>query len=213
MKRTVYLIRHSKALKLNNKFNNEDLQIQNEKYPLSIEGERLANEKLVNDELTNLDLIVSSSYVRAIGTAKYLTINNDKEIVILPNFGERKFGVNNYDELPKDFYERQYIDNDFKMSKGESINEVIKRTFNELTNLLRKDYKRIAIVSHSKAMECLLKNWCDITIKELDVKTIDKTIELNINFKNKNIKMNNIENCMIFKLEFDDNELIDIEII
>ena len=213
MKKIVYLIRHSKAIKLNNEFNSESLQIQNEKITLSIEGEKLAKEKLVNNELSNLDLIVASNYCRAIGTAKYLTINNDKEIVILPNFGERKFGVNSYDELPKDFHKKQYLDNDYKIPNGESINEVRNRMYNELLNLLNKNYNRIAIVSHSKAMECLLRNWCDITIKELDKKTEDKTIDINIKFKDKIIKINNIENCMIFKLEFNNNELIDIEII
>ena len=213
MRKTVYLIRHSIPLKLNNDFNNESLQLQNEKNILSIEGDELARKKLVNDELTNLDLIISSSYTRAIGTAKYLTINNDKEIIILPNFGERKFGINNWDELPKDFYQKQFLDNDYKMPNGESINEVRNRMYNELSNLLNKNYNRIAIVSHSKSMESLLGRWCDITIKELDVKTIDKTIEIDIKFKNKCIKINNIENCMIFKLEFEDKELIDINVI
>ena len=213
MKKIVYLIRHSKSLKLNNDFNTENLQLQNEKNILSIEGEELAKEKLVNDELTNLDLIISSNYCRAIGTAKYLTIKNDKGIVILPNFGERKFGVNSFDELPKDFYEKQFEDENFKMPNGESTKEVRIRMFNELNNLLSKNYKRIAIVSHSKAMECLLKTWCDITIKELDRKSENKTIEINIKFKDKNIKINNIENCMIFKLEFEDNKLINIELV
>ena len=213
MKKIVYLIRHSKAIKLNNKYNFENLQTQNEKNVLSIEGEKLAKEKLVNEELTNLDLIVSSNYCRAIGTAKYLTINNDKEIVILPNFGERKFGVDSFDELPKDFYEKQFEDENFKMSNGESTKEVRIRMFNELNNLLNKDYNRIAIISHSIAMESLLAYWCDIDIKKLDTKTVDKTIEINIKFKDKNIKINNIENCMIFKLEFEDNKLINIELV
>ena len=39
---TLYLIRHSKPLKVNNTFNNDNLQIQNEKQSLSIEGECLA---------------------------------------------------------------------------------------------------------------------------------------------------------------------------
>ena len=211
--KTVYLIRHSKAMKLNNKYNFESLQIQNEKNILSIEGEELARKKLVNSELTNLDLIASSNYSRAIGTAKYLTINNNKEIVILPNFGERKFGVDSYEELPKNFYKKQFEDENFKMSNGESIKEVKIRMINELSNLLSKDYNRIAIVSHSKAIECLLAYWCKISIKELNIKTEDKTIEINIKFKDKNIKINNIENCMIFKLEFKNNELINIELV
>ena len=44
----VYLIRHSKPLKVNNEFNNDNLQIQNEKSSLSIEGENIAKEKLNN---------------------------------------------------------------------------------------------------------------------------------------------------------------------
>ena len=92
-------------------------------------------------------------------------------------------------------------------------NQLRIRIFNELNNLLNKDYNRIAIVSHSKAMESLLAYWCDITVKKLDTKTVDKTIEINIKFKDKNIKINNIENCMIFKLEFEDNKLINIELV
>ena len=44
MKTIVYLIRHSEQLKkINNIINNDNLQIQNEKTCLSIEGEMLAS--------------------------------------------------------------------------------------------------------------------------------------------------------------------------
>ena len=39
----IYLIRHSKPLKVNNNSNSDSLQIQNEKSSLSIEGENIAN--------------------------------------------------------------------------------------------------------------------------------------------------------------------------
>lgn len=44
MSTTIYLIRHSKTLKVNNNLNNDNLQIQNEKSSLSIEGEQIAKE-------------------------------------------------------------------------------------------------------------------------------------------------------------------------
>ena len=47
---TIYLIRHSKTLKVNNTLNNDNLQIQNEKYCFSIEGEQIAKEKFSNEE-------------------------------------------------------------------------------------------------------------------------------------------------------------------
>lgn len=38
---TIYLIRHLKPMKVNNTFNKDNLQLQNEKSSLSIEGEKL----------------------------------------------------------------------------------------------------------------------------------------------------------------------------
>lgn len=43
---TVYLIMHSKPMKDNNTFNKDNLQLQNEKSSLSIEGEQIAKDKL-----------------------------------------------------------------------------------------------------------------------------------------------------------------------
>lgn len=63
---TLYLIRHSKPLKVNNNSNKDSLQIQNEKLSLSVEGENIAREKMNNKELSNIDIIYSSNYVRTI---------------------------------------------------------------------------------------------------------------------------------------------------
>ena len=46
MIKEVYLIRHSNPLIVNNDKNMDSLQIQNEKYSLTIEGENIAKEKL-----------------------------------------------------------------------------------------------------------------------------------------------------------------------
>lgn len=47
---TVYLIRHSKPMKVNNTFNKDNLQLQNEKSSLSIEEEQIAKDKLNKNE-------------------------------------------------------------------------------------------------------------------------------------------------------------------
>ena len=39
---TIYLIRHSKTLKVNNDYTKDNLQLQNEKQILSLEGEDIA---------------------------------------------------------------------------------------------------------------------------------------------------------------------------
>jgi broad specificity phosphatase PhoE len=112
---TLYLIRHSKVLKTNNDLNSDDIQLQNEKACLSIEGEELAHKILTNNEFTNIDVLFSSNYVRSIQTAKYLTINNNVDINIMSELGERKFGVSSWDELPEKFERKQFLDENYKI--------------------------------------------------------------------------------------------------
>ena len=162
---TVYLIRHSKPLKVNNEFNNDNLQIQNEKSSLSIEGENIAKEKLNNKEFDNIDILFSSNYVRAIQTAKYLSAKNNIEINIISDLGERKFGINSWNELPENFERKQFLDENYKIGNGESQKEVRDRMYSTIIKILEENInKRIAIVSHATAISYLLKKWCDIQV-------------------------------------------------
>ena len=129
----IYFMKHSEALKYNNVSNNDSLQLQNEKWILTNNGEEIAKEKSKLDELQNFDIVFSSNYVRAIGTAKYFTTD---KINIDERFGERKFGIKNWDELPNDFEEKQFNDFNYKIGNGESINEVIKREEEALNDIL-----------------------------------------------------------------------------
>ena len=201
---TIYLIRHSKPLKVNNTFNNDSLQIQNEKSSLSIEGEQIAQEKLNKNEFDNIDILFSSNYVRAIQTAKYLSTKDDLEINVISDLGERKFGINSWNELPESFERKQFLDENYKIGNGESQKEVSNRMYSTIMKILRENKnKRIAIVSHATAISYLLKKWCDIQVVD------DK---LKYSFNN-HILLNGYFNyCETFKLEFDDNyELISIQ--
>ena len=93
-------MRHAEPLKPVNINNRDSLQIQNEKWGLTVNGEILAQKMSFIKEFSNFDIVISSNYVRAISMAKYFT--KDK-LLIDESFGERKFGINNWDELPKDF--------------------------------------------------------------------------------------------------------------
>lgn len=53
--------------------------------------------------MKNVDVVISSNYVRAIATAKYIAEYNNTNINIIDEFGERKFGIDNRNELPNDF--------------------------------------------------------------------------------------------------------------
>ena len=201
---TIYLIRHSKPLKVNNSLNNDNLQIQNEKSSLSIEGEKIAKEKLSSNEFDNLDVLYSSSYVRAIQTSKYLTIKNELEINIISDLGERKFGIDSWDQLPENFERKQFLDENYKIGNGESQKEVSNRMLSAIKKILDENKnKRIGIVSHATAVSYLLKNWCNIQVVE------DK---LRYSFNNNIILDGYFNYCETFKLVFDDNnKIISIE--
>ena len=201
---TIYLIRHSKPMKVNNTFNSDSLQIQNEKSSLSIEGEQLAQEKLNKKEFDNVDVLFSSNFVRTIQTAKYLAAKNNLEINIISDLGERKFGINSWDELPENFERKQFLDENYKLGNGESQKDVRTRMYTIIMNIINKyPNKRIAIVSHATAISYLLKTWCNATIVD------DK---MRYNFNNKIILDGYINYCETIKLEFDnENNLINIE--
>ena len=194
---TIYFMRHSEALKYNNINNSDSLQIQNEKWPLTEKGENIAKEKSRIEELQNFDIVYSSNYVRAISTAKYFTLD---KINIDERFGERKFGINSWDELPVDFGERQFNDFNYKIGNGESINDVIKREEEALINVLNNNKdKKILIVGHSTALAALFSKWCKI----------DYTGAYKIN--DKEFFDGKWNYCETFRLIFDnDNNLVSI---
>lgn len=201
---TIYLIRHSKPMKVNNTFNSDSLQIQNEKSSLSIEGEQIAQNKLSKKEFDNINILYSSNYVRTIQTAKYLSIKNDIEINVISDLGERRFGIDSWNELPENFERKQFLDENYKLNNGENQKEVRDRMYSVIMKILNEyPNKRIAIVSHGTAISYLLKKWCEIDIFDN---------KLRYSFKNKMIFEGYFNYCETFKLEFDnENKLINIE--
>lgn len=201
---TIYLIRHSKPMKVNNTFNSDSLQIQNEKSSLSIEGEQIAQNKLSKKEFDNINILYSSNYVRTIQTAKYLSIKNDIEINVISDLGERRFGIDSWNELPENFERKQFLDENYKLNNGENQKEVRDRMYSVIMKILNEyPDKRIAIVSHGTAISYLLKKWCEIDIFDN---------KLRYSFKNKMIFEGYFNYCETFKLEFDNkNKLINIE--
>jgi len=181
---------------------NETILIENEKSPLSIAGEKLAEEKSLQEEFKNLDIVYSSNYVRAMSTAKYFASANNLKVNIDEVFNERIHGVDNWRDLPQEFELKQFNDENFKVGYGESQKEVQTRMFNGLMKVLNENKgKRIAIISHSTAIAFLLKKWCEVFYDK------EYTFNNNVFFNGK------WEHLQSFKLEFKDNELINIEVI
>ena len=198
----VYLVRHANTFKIHKGIEevNENLLFSNIKTPLSINGEKLAERISLEEEFKDLDVVYSSDYVRCMSTAKYFAFNNNLKVNISDSFGERKHGVNSYDDLPEDFEIRQFQEDNYKMPLGESKNETRMRLLNKLNELLEKyKDKRILIVGHSTAFSFLLSEWCEIKYNE------------SYRFNNNEIFDGEWNYCETFKLVFDDNILKSIE--
>jgi broad specificity phosphatase PhoE len=197
---TLYLMRHSKSEK-GNIDSRDTLQVQNEKYYLSLEGKKLAEEK--SKYFNNIDVIYASNYVRAIETAEYIARKNNLEINIDSELGERKFGFNSWSDKPDDFERKQFLDENYKFGNGESQKEVRERMYKAIIRIVDDNKgKRIVVVSHATAISYLLKTWCSIEL--VDDKLLYK-------YKDKVLLHGYLDNCELFKLEFDDNNnLIDI---
>lgn len=195
---TVYLMRHSITEKVNYLDDNDNLLVKNQKQILTIEGEELARKVSGNKIFSNIDIVIASNYVRAMATAKYFT--NGKSINIIKDFGERLFGVDDYSDIPDDFYKRQLEEDDYKIGQGESQREVRERMSMALSRVINDNRgKSILIVSHGTAIIFLLKKWCSVKENKY------------LLYKNKVILENNCKNCETIRLVFNNKELIEID--
>ncbi len=201
---TIYLIRHSKPLKVNNEYTKDDLQTQNEKKILSFEGEKIAQARFESCIFDDVDCVYSSNYIRAISTAKYVAEKNNLEINIVDELGERKFGISSWSELPENFERKQFLDENYKIGNGENQKQVRERMYSAITKILDENKnKKIVIISHATAISYLLKKWCNIEIVD------DKLRYL---FNGKILLDGYFNYCETFKLVFDDNNnLINID--
>ena len=203
---TVYLLRHSESFReLEGIYNTKDsILLINEKNPLSVNGEKLAEKVASNPEFNNIDTVWSSNYVRAMSTAKYFAVNNGLKVNIDYRLGERIQGITSWDQLPPGFELKQFEDETYKIGFGENQLDVRKRmeeVFNEI--LAANKDKRIVIVSHATAILFLLMRWCKI-------ERVDDQFKISLDGKNMfNIK--SFKFCETFKLTFDENNLVDIE--
>ncbi len=167
----IYLIRHCEAEKysfLNSKDYNAD-QKKNEKISLSKVGEDIANSMANKIFNSNIAMIWSSTYERAILTAKPIASVNNLKINISNEFNERKLG--NTTGIKEEFWLTQLNDENAKTVGGESRKEVTKRMLKGLYKVLSKinENDSAIIVSHATSITFLLMKWCKL--KDADLKS------------------------------------------
>ena len=206
METVVYLIRHSEPTpKSNIKIisNNDSAQVAIEKAFLSVSGEKRAEELSKKAELQDIDAVYSSSYVRALETAKYIALENNTIINVDERLNERKIGQIG-DMEGKEFHRLQMKDFDFKLSGGESLNQTKKRIVEAMKNILMFETgNRVAVVSHSTALTCLLSAWCEMGHNYDD--------EIILSYGEETIIDGHFTAPMVFKVLFDGMSVLSVE--
>ena len=207
---TIYLIRPSVRFcsKLIDSYNtNQDKLIKNEKIILSVSGEKRADILSKQEELQNIDKVYASNCVRTLLTAKYLLARQNLKVNIDDRLDERRVGIPN-DDLVKDWFERQYLDENYKTINGESQKMVRDRMMKVLDEILSNDRgKKVAVFTHGYAITFLLLNWCKLE----EIREDNGSHILKYSFNNKIIFDKKINSPEVFKLTFDEEKLINIE--
>lgn len=202
MEKIVYLIRHSGPFVEYDNQENMSWHEFNKNMILSVEGEEKAKILCKIDELKGIKNIYSSNSARAIGTAKYIAEMNNVKIKIDNRINEREFGIEYLSDLPKDFTEHSFIDKNFKIKYGESLNDMDNR-FNEfISDILSKNNKAI-IVIHGIMLLSYLQNNCDFKFENGKVF---------VTYRNKMIVYEKPKNPSVYKITYNENNnIINIE--
>ena len=164
----IILMRHSQPMNSNIGINDssDSDQVRNEKNILTPEGEKRAEELAKKDIFKDIDVLYSSNYVRTMSTAKYIAFNNNIDLNMNEKLGERKFGVA-INNLPKDFFTRQWKELDYKEGNGESINDTKERITSVINEIINKNKdKNICIVSHATAISAYFLNFLELRIND-----------------------------------------------
>ena len=203
--KTIYLIRHSAPF------------VEYENYPdhktapwkdynrnmiLSCEGEENAKKLCNIEELKELDEIYSADSFRAIGTAKYVSEMNNLNIILDDRINERDLGVEKIGDLPDNFQGDSFNNKDFKYGSGESLNEVDKRFQLFLDEILDSKNNKIALSIHGIIMMSFLQNNTIFSYDGNKMKLI---------FNDKVIYDDKMKNPMVFKIEYDNKNIVNIE--
>ena len=203
--KTIYLIRHSAPfVEIENydDYKNVPWSEYNRNMILSREGEENAKKLCEIEELKHLDSVYSADSFRAIGTAKYVAEINNLKIKLDSRINERNLGVNTISELPENQILESFENKDYKFGVGESLNEVDKRFNSFINELLENDDNNIALFIHGIIMMSFLQNNTDFSFDGKNMKLL---------FNNKEIYKDRMKNPMIFKIEYEDDSIVDIE--
>ena len=203
--KTIYLIRHSAPfVEIDNykEYKTVPWSDYNRNMILSSAGEEKAKRLCNIEELQHLDEIYSADSYRSIGTAKYVAEINNLNIKLDERINERNLGVNTISELPENQTLDSFNNKNYKFGTGESLNEVDNRFNNFIDELLESHHNKIGLFIHGIIMMSFLQNNTDFSFDGKKMKLV---------LNDKVIYDDKMKNPMVFKIEYDKNNIVNIE--
>ena len=174
----VYFIRHAEP-----NYNNRDDMSRE----LSEKG--MVDRELVTQFLSNknIEAVLSSPYKRAVDTVSHFADSKGLNIEIVNDFKERKVDSIWIEDFTS-FSKAQWADFDYKLSDGESLNEVQLRNISALKSVLEKYKDRnVAIGSHGTSLSTVI-NYYDNSFGYEDFEKIRTAMPLIVEFTFQNDK-------------------------
>lgn len=147
--KTVFFVRHAQPNYENHCDQERELTAKGR------EDARLVTEFFQGREI---DLVLSSPYVRARETIRGLAEARGQEITLVDDFRERKVGESWIDDF-MEFARRQWEDFSYCLPQGESLSQVQKRNLQALREVFRQrpDCQTIVVGSHGTALSTVIR--------------------------------------------------------
>ena len=186
----VYFVRHAEP-----NYNNRDDMSRE----LSAKG--MADRELVTRFLSDkhIDNVLSSPYKRAVDTVTHFADSKGLNIEIIDDFRERKVDSVWIEDFVS-FSKAQWRDFNYKLSDGESLNDVQSRNISALNSVLEKyKGKNIAIGSHGTALSTII-NYYDKSFGYEDFERIRTVMPWIVEFTFQNNECNSIKYVDLFTL-------------
>ena len=182
-----------------------DIELKKLTRPLSIEGEVLARDLALMEDLNDTTLIYSSMASSSLGTAKYLAERINKKIMIEEKLNDCKIGELGNKSLKMIGFMQEH-DFDIKLNKGESLNEVGNRIEKVIHKIIYLNNNRKTVVfTHRRTMLGYL-----IKHGKPGYNLDDNLI---VEFNDRVIYNEEVKDVDIIKLTFQNKDLVDIEAI
>jgi 2,3-bisphosphoglycerate-dependent phosphoglycerate mutase len=186
---TVYFVRHAEP----------DYKDHNDmERPLTLKGRK--DSKLVTEYLRdkNIQIILSSPYLRAVETVKDFADSFGHTIITIEDFRERKVD-NVWIEDFNRFAQKQWSNFDYKLSDGECLREVQIRNVKALKQVIKEHPdKNIVIGSHGTALSTMI-NYFNPSFNFIDFQRIRTIMPWIVKFTFRGEELLQIEEIDVFR--------------